>query len=222
MTIIAGATTLSYSQTLNAMARQMRDNGWYQLNFPKFLITVPLLIAFGLNRGDALEIGSGPGYLGLEWLKDTNGTTLTGLDVSTDMIEIAKRNAAEYELTGRVRYLLADASDIPFRKNRFDCVFTNASLHEWASPRPVLNEIARVLRPGGSYYITDLRRCMSILWRWIVWLMARPKEVRPYFIASVHESYRIEEVKDILSGTQLRNANVSKTWYGLKITGQKI
>ena len=222
MTITAGATTLSYCQTLNAMARRMRDKGWYQLKFPKFLITVPLLIAFGINRGDALEIGPGPGYLGLEWLKDTNGTTLTGLDVSTDMIEMAKRNAAEYELTGRVKYLLADASDIPFRNNRFDCVFTNASLHEWVSPRQVLDEIARVLKPGGSYYITDLRRCMSSLWKWIVWFMAWPREVRPYFIASVNESYMIEEVKDILSGTQLRNARVSKTWYGLKITGQKI
>jgi ubiquinone/menaquinone biosynthesis C-methylase UbiE len=204
------------------MARRMRDKGWYQLKFPKFLLTVPLLIAAGINRGDTLEIGPGPGYLGLEWLRGTNGTTLTGLDVSPDMVEIAKRNVAEYEFTERVRYLLADACDIPFRSNRFDCVFSNASLHEWVNPRQVLNEIARVLRPGGSYYITDLRRCMSSLWKWIVWFMAWPKEVRPYFIASVNESYTIEEVKDILGDTRLRNSSVSKTWYGLKITGQKI
>ncbi len=221
MTITTGATTCSYCQTLNAMARRMRDKGWYQLKFPKFLITVPLLIASGINMGDTLEIGPGPGYLGLEWLKNTNGTTLTGLDVSTDMVEIAKHNAAEYELAERARYLLADAADIPFRNNRFDCVFSNASLHEWVSPRQVLNEIARVLRPGGSYYITDLRRCMSNLWKWIVWFMAWPKEVRPYFIASVNESYTIEETKDILRDTQLRNSSVSKTWYGLAITGQK-
>ena len=222
MTITTGATTCSYCQTLNAMARRMRDKGWYQLRFPKFLTTVPLLIASGINRGNALEIGPGPGYLGLEWVKDTHGTTLTGLDVSPDMVEIAKRNVAEYEFTGRARYLLADASDIPFGSNRFDCVFSSASLHEWINPRQVLNEIARVLRPGGSYYITDLRRCMSSLWKWIVWFMAWPKEVRPYFIASVNESYTIEEVKDIVSDTQLRNSSVSKTWYGLKITGQKI
>lgn len=222
MTITTGATTCSYCQTLNAMARRMRDKGWYQLKFPKFLTTVPLLIAAGINRGDTLEIGPGPGYLGLEWLKNTNGTTLTGLDVSTDMVEIAKHNAAEYEFTERARYLLADASDIPFRNNRFDCVFSNASLHEWVSPRQVLNEIDRVLRPGGSYYITDLRRCMSNLWKWIVWFMAWPKEVRPYFMASVNESYTIEEVKDILRDTQLRNSSVSKAWYGLTITGQRI
>jgi len=222
MTITAGVATCSYCQTLNAMARRMRDKGWYQLQLPKFLATVPLMLASGINKGAALEIGSGPGYLGLEWLRDTDGTTLTGLDVSTDMVEIAKRNAAEYEFTARVRYLLADASDMPFRNNRFDCVFSNASLHEWVNPKQVLNEVARVLRPGGSYYITDLRRCMSNLWKWIVWFVAWPKEVRPYFIASVKESYMIEEVKDILRDTQLRNSSVSKTWYGLTIKGQRI
>jgi ubiquinone/menaquinone biosynthesis C-methylase UbiE len=204
------------------MAKRMRDKGWYQHKSPKFLTTVPLLVAAGINMGDALEIGPGPGYLGLEWLKDTNGTTLTGLDISTDMVEIAKRNAAEYAFTKRAKYLLADAASIPFSDNRFDCVFSSASLHEWADVRQVLNEIARVLRPGGSYYITDLRRCMSNLWKWVVWFMAWPKEVRPYFIASVNESYTIEEIEDILSGTQLRNASVSKIWYGLKIIGQKI
>ena len=222
MTIIGKATTCSYCQTLDEMARRMRDKGWYQVNVPRFLTAVPLLIASGINRGDALEIGPGPGYLGLEWLRDTNGTTLTGLDISPNMIEIAQRNAAEYVFTKRAKYLLADASDIPFSDNRFDCVFSSASLHEWADVRQVLNEIARVLRPGGSYYITDLRRCMSNLWKWVVWFMARPKEVRPYFVASVNESYTIEEVKDILSDTQLRNSSVSKAWYGLKITGQKI
>ena len=222
MTITTGATALSYCQTLNAMARHMRDNGWYQLKFPKFLITVPLLLAFGINRGDALEIGPGPGYLGLEWLKGTKGTTLTGLDVSTDMLEIAKGNASEYELTGRAKYLLADASDMPFRNNQFDCVFSSASLHEWGEPKQVMNEIARVLKPGGNYYITDLRRCMSSLWKWVVWFLARPKEVRPYFIASVNESYMIRDVEDILRDTQLRNSSISKALYGLAIKGQII
>ena len=222
MTITTETTIRSYCQTLNAMARRMRDKGWYQVNFPKFLTTVPLLIASGINRGDALEIGPGPGYLGLEWLRDTNGTTLTGLDISPDMIEIAKHNAAEYELTERVRYLLVDASDMPFGNNQFDCVFSSASLHEWAKPKLIMNEIARVLKPDGSYYITDLRRCMSSLWKWVVWFLAWPKEVRPYFIASVNESYMLKEVKDILRDTQLRNSSVSKTLYGLTIKGQII
>ena len=62
---------------------------------------------------------------------------------------------------------------------------------------------------------------MSNLWKVVVWLMAWPKEVRPYFIASVKESYTIEEIRDILRDTQLSDSIVSKSWYGLKITGRK-
>ena len=222
MTITKETNIRSYCQTLNAMARWIRDKGWYQVNVPRFLTAVPLLIASGINRGDALEIGPGPGYLGLEWLRDTNGTTLTGLDISPNMIEIAQHNAAEYELTERAKYLLADASDMPFKNNQFDCVFSSASLHEWGRPKQVMDEIARVLKPGGNYYITDLRRCMSRLWKWVVWFLARPREVRPYFIASVKESYMIRDVEDILRDTQLRNSSISKALYGLAIKGQTI
>jgi len=222
MTITTEASMRSYCQTLDAMARRMRDNGWFQLMAPKFLTTVPRLIASGINKGDALEIGPGSGYLGLEWLKCTSNTSLLGLDISADMVEIAKRNAAEYKVTERAWYLLGDACNLPFRDSQFDCVFSNASLHEWVNPRQVMNEIARVLKPGGSYYITDLRRDMSSLWKWVVWFMAWPREVRPYFIASVNDSYTAMEVKDILRDTQLRKSVVSKIWYGLTIMGQKI
>ena len=222
MTVTTETTLRSYCQTLNAMARRMRDKGWYLVNFPRFLATVPILVASGINSGNALEIGPGPGYLGLEWLRNTNDTTLTGLDICPDMIEIAKHNAAEYEFTDRVRYLLADASDMPFENNQFDCVFSSASLHEWANPKLIMNEISRVLKPGGSYYITDLRRCMSWAWKLAVWLLARPREVRPYFIASVNESYMLKEVKDIMRDTLLWNSTVSKALYGLAIKGQKM
>jgi len=203
------------------MARQMRDRGWYRFRIPRFLTTVPVLVAAGIDRGDALEIGPGPGYLGLEWLKRTRGTTLTGLDISAEMVELARSNAKEYGLAERAKYVLADASDMPFEDKRFNCVFSTASLHEWLDPGRVLNEVARVLTPGGSYYVADLRRCMSSLWKRVVWLLARPTEVRPYFMASVDDSYRLEEVKAIVRDTLLSNSSVCKALYGLRITGQR-
>jgi len=221
MTITTEVTIHSYCRTLDAMAKRMRDKGWFQVKFPRFLTTIPRLIAFGINNGDVLEIGPGPGYLGLELLKSTSNTSLTGLDISTDMIKIAKCNAAEYEFTGRARYHLGDASNMPFRDGQFDCVFSNASLHEWDNPRQVLNEIARVLRPGGRYYIADLRRDMRKFLKWIVWFMAWPREVRPYFIASIKDSYTIGEVKDILCDTQLRKSKIHKIWNGLAVIGRK-
>lgn len=55
-----------------------------------------LVLKAGIMQGLALEVGLGPGYLGLEWLKKTEGTRLKALEISPDMITIAERNAKEY------------------------------------------------------------------------------------------------------------------------------
>ena len=212
------ATT--YCKPLDVAMRWIRDNGWLQIKFPAFLVTTQLLKSSGINSGNALEIGPGSGYLGLEWLRSTKDTTLVGLDISSDMVELARCSAREYGFTNRASYLLGDGGKIPFGDGEFDCVFSNASLHEWVQPKEILNEIARVLKPDGKFHISDLRRDVSNFTRRVVWFMARPREVRPYFMASVKASYTVDEILDILRGTRLKGWNVSRTWYGLAITRQ--
>ena len=51
----------------NQMQRRLRDKGW---------IETKDIIKSGITKGLALEIGPGPGYLGLEWLKNTQGTSI--------------------------------------------------------------------------------------------------------------------------------------------------
>jgi len=210
----------SYCGPLNTVTRRMRDLGWYQSWFPKFLTTVPLLVASGIDKGNALEIGPGPGYLGLEWLKSTNNTTLVGLDASTDMVNIARHNTVEHRFADRAKYILGDAHNMPLGDSQFDCIFSSASLHEWTEPGRVLDEVSRVLKPDGKWYITDLRRDISNSLKWTVWFVI-PKPLRPYFLASLGDSYTMEEIKDILGGTRLNRSSVHKGWCGLTIVGQK-
>jgi ubiquinone/menaquinone biosynthesis C-methylase UbiE len=136
------------------MQRNLRDRGW---------IETKALLKSGITRGHALEVGSGPGYLGLEWLKSMQGTLLTGLDISPDMIALALKNASDYGLGDRVRYVQGNGSRMPFEDGSFDAVFTNGSLHEWADPRMTFNKICRVLRVGGQYFVSDLKRDMPAL-----------------------------------------------------------
>ena len=143
-------------QQYDQMQRGLRDKGW---------IETKALIRSGITHGHALEIGHGPGYLGLEWLKHTQGTALTGLDISPDMHELVKRNAGEYGLTDRTRYKKGNSDRLPFPDNTFDAAFTNGSLHEWEDPLCAFNETWRVLKPGGRYFISDLRRDMNALLR---------------------------------------------------------
>jgi len=207
-----GITGEFNTKAYDEMMRRMRDRGWLETK---------MIIGAGISSGLALEVGPGPGYLGLEWLKHTQGSTLGGLDISEDMIAIAERNAREYGLTDRVKYVKGDARKMPFESEYFDAVFSNGSLHEWANPEEILNEIARVLKPGGRYCISDLRRDMSFIVKWFLWFMTRPKEIRPGLITSINASYVIGEVEALLARTKLQGWHVSKNPLGLVISGQK-
>jgi ubiquinone/menaquinone biosynthesis C-methylase UbiE len=190
----------------------MRDRGWLETG---------LIIKEGITSGLSLEVGPGPGYLGLEWLKKTTGTRLNGLDISEDMLAIARKNAVEYGLTNRVEYIGGDARKMPFEDGHFDAVFTNGSLHEWAHPEEILNEMGRVLKPGGEYVISDLRRDMIAPIKWFLWLMTGPKEMRQGLITSLNAAYIIPEIEAILTRTKLLGWRVSKNPLGIVISGKK-
>ena len=122
----SGITGEFSTQSYDLMMCRMRDRGWLETK---------LIIKEGISSGLALEVGPGPGYLGLEWLKNTSNTRLKGLDISEDMITIAQRNAEEYSLADRVEYVKGDARKMPFENSYFDVAFSNGSLHEWATSR---------------------------------------------------------------------------------------
>jgi ubiquinone/menaquinone biosynthesis C-methylase UbiE len=194
------------------MQRVLRDRGW---------IEIKPIIDSGISAGHALEIGYGPGYLGLEWLKNTNGATLTGLDISPDMQKMAKHNAETYGVNERVQYELGNCDNLPFESNTFDAVFTNGSLHEWVNPRAAFNEIWRVLKPGGRYFISDLRRDMNFLVQWFLWWGTKPTSIRPGLITSIEAAYIPQELNELMASSHLKGGKVSRNLVGLILIGVK-
>ena len=192
--------------------RGMRDRG---------LIETNAIIQSGICAGHALELGPGPGYVGLEWLKQTQATRLTGVDISPDMIAMAEWNARKYGLTDRTEYVQGNGSKMPFEDNHFEAVFSNGSLHEWEEPVSILAEMVRVLKPGGRIFISDLRRDMAVFVRWFLWLSSRPKEIRSGLISSINAAYTRKELADLIKGTAVAGCEVKADPFGLTITGMK-
>jgi ubiquinone/menaquinone biosynthesis C-methylase UbiE len=111
---------------------------------------------------------------------------------------------------------------MPFSDASFDAVFSNGSLHEWEDPVRVFNEIYRVLNAGGRFSVADMRRDVNPAVKWMIYASAKPKEIRPGFLSSLNAAYTVGEIRDVLNRSMLQNASVSKEFFGLFISGQKL
>jgi ubiquinone/menaquinone biosynthesis C-methylase UbiE len=103
------------------------------------------------GKRDYLELGCGGGHVTRHMATEC-GLQCTGTDVDPDMVEAARSRSQGIE---NVKFLTADATDLPFEDASFDLVLSFGILHhigEW--PR-VIEEVSRVLRPGGDYVLGD-------------------------------------------------------------------
>ena len=105
-----------------------------------------------------LEVAPGPGYFAIELAKLDRGT-VAGLDISRTLVEIARRNAAEAGV--EVDFRQGDAAKIPFPSGSFDFLLCRAAFKNFSQPVRALQEMHRVLKPGGKAIIIDLRRDAS-------------------------------------------------------------
>ncbi len=106
-------------------------------------------------RADVLEVAPGPGYFSLE-LAQLGRFNITGLDISETFVELARTAAREKSLN--IDFRLGNASAMPFPDASFDFIFCRAAFKNFSQPVEAINEMHRVLRPGGRALIVDLRK----------------------------------------------------------------
>ncbi|HLY25711.1 MAG TPA: class I SAM-dependent methyltransferase [Aggregatilineales bacterium] len=108
-----------------------------------------------LSAGDAvLEVAPGPGYLSVALAKLGN-YRIVGMDISQAFVDIATQKAKEADV--QVEFRQGDVSQMPFQADTFNLIVCRAAFKNFAAPVAALNEMYRVLKPGGKAVIIDLR-----------------------------------------------------------------
>ncbi|MBH8553702.1 class I SAM-dependent methyltransferase [Nostocaceae cyanobacterium CENA357] len=105
------------------------------------------------EQGNVLDLGCGTGRL-LERLA-TQFPNLwgTGLDLSSNMLQVARLSNRHHP---RLIFVEGKAESLPFGEGQFDAVFNTISFLHYLEPQQVLSEVARVLAPGGRFYLVDI------------------------------------------------------------------
>jgi len=131
---------------------------WYASNTSQMMkeyVELAQRIAREIPVGSrVLEVAPGPGYFSIA-LARVGSYSITGLDLSQTMVQIARAKADEAGV--RVEFLQGSASKMPLQTGNFDFLLCRAAFKNFAQPVEALREMCRVLRPGGRALIIDMR-----------------------------------------------------------------
>jgi ubiquinone/menaquinone biosynthesis C-methylase UbiE len=112
-----------------------------------------------------LEIGSGGG--GHSALFRNYGAHVTAIDITPERVASTGRKLQildECAKTGSGVAILADAENLPFATNYFDIVYSNGVLHHSENTEKCIEEVFRVLKPGGKAVIMLYSRNSALYW----------------------------------------------------------
>jgi demethylmenaquinone methyltransferase/2-methoxy-6-polyprenyl-1,4-benzoquinol methylase len=120
-----------------------------------------------------LDVATGTGAVALELVR-TRACDVVGLDQSPEMLAVARRRIAAAGAADRVELVQATAAALPFDDAAFDHLTVTYLLRYVAEPAAVLQELARVVRPGGTLAMLEFAVPAQPLPRlgWEAWVRA--------------------------------------------------
>lgn len=156
------------------------------------------------QQEEILDLCCGTGDFAMQCLQHQSKCHLTGADFAIPMLQLAR------EKNSAIPFLAADALQLPFPDHHFDAVMVGFGVRNFTDTKAGLQEIARVLRPGGRLMLLEFLRPQStflkwgfgIFFRWILpvigKLISGHDEAYSYLPTSVNEFFSQAEIIPVL------------------------
>ena len=103
----------------------------------------------GISAGKCIDLGAGPGHLGLALAAKNPHLQVVLCDPSKDMLMLAQKNCLTVDCCDRITLQLGSAEELPFPDHSTQLIVSRGSIFFWEDQSKALDEIYRVLAPGG-------------------------------------------------------------------------
>ena len=147
----------------NALASEYEENrlaGWYKAHAEEILSQCSTL-----KTGDVLDVGCGTGYFLREYVRNNPGVRAVGLDISSDMIEVAKNKARTAGLD-QIKFIHADWETVKpdlFKAYNFNVIFCANAFHYFKRPQAAMLKFHEHMSMGGEFYLLERNKARSLL-----------------------------------------------------------
>lgn len=176
----------------------------------------------GLNgfEGKALHIGCGTAAFENLLCDRLEFASFYGLELSSTLVRIGEALSSRFKYADRIFLKIWENELLPFPDNEFDLVISLSSMHQWKDPEKTLPEISRVLKTGGSVFISDFRREQLYLpFYFFVQKISSAfgKEIGQNLMAAFKASYSTSQVREMLERLGMDGWSVEKNgkWFNI-------
>lgn len=189
-----------------------------------------LVTLAGVKQGErALDLATGTGDIA--FAVAARGAHAYGLDITHRMLQLARLRAASASAGQApirpVDFLAGDMMNLPFRAATFDVVTTGYGLRNVPDLTAAIDEIARVLRPGGRLLSLDFNKpdnaivrsaylsYLTIVGSMLGWLLHRDPDTYRYIPASIRRYAGARGVADQLASRGFERVTIIPLLFGL-------
>ena len=171
-------------------------------------------VALAPKTGVLLDLGTGTARIPILMLQKAGKKELGvhAVDLSAEMLKLARKNIDAAGLSSRVVVHLLDAKELPFDEESYDMVISNSIVHHIPEPLGFFKEVRRVVKKEGGIFIMDLLRpeSMDQVER-LVRMYAGDDNVyqQKLFRDSLCAALSIPEVKELVEAAGIHHVSIS-------------